>query len=331
MAKVTELINNCCVTGASGFVGRALCSFLRARGCRLTALLRKQAEGPWDDTIIAELGRDELSPSLFSRFDAVFHAAGSAHTFPTGKNAVALYETVNVQGSVLLARAASKAGVGSFVYYSSVKAMGDPGEHCVDESWHVPPDGPYGASKREAEARVLQIGRDSGMRVTVLRPTLVYGPGVKGNLQRMMIAVAKRRFPPLPEVGNNRSMVHVDDLAETAWMVATQSRAKNQIYIISDGHYYSTHEIFKWMCEAFGREIPSWKLPVSLMRAGAVLGDTLERGFSLRLPLNSEVLRRLLGSACYRSDKIQRELGWKPHRHFKEALPEMIAAYRGRA
>ncbi|MFQ5643173.1 MAG: NAD-dependent epimerase/dehydratase family protein [Thiogranum sp.] len=325
---MTYLANNCCVSGASGFVGRALCSFLQARDCRVTALIRKPAEGPWDDSIITELGHDGLSPALFAGFDAVFHAAGLAHVFSVKKNADALYQTVNVQGSVVLARAAAKAGVGSFVYFSSVKAMGDPGEHCVDESWHVPPGDLYGVSKREAEARVLQIGSDSGMRATVLRPALVYGPGVKGNLQRMMVAVAKRRFPPVPEVGNRRSMVHVDDLAEAAWLAATLSGAANRIYIVSDGRHYSTHEIFKWMSEAFGREMPSWALPVPLMRAGAVLGDVLERGIGLRLPLNSGVLRRLLGSACYRSDRIRRELGWQSHHHFREALPAMIAASR---
>jgi len=291
-------------------------------------LLRKQVEGPWDGSIIAELGKTELFPSLFAGFDAVFHAAGLAHVLSASAESDALYEAVNVQGSALLAAAAAKAGVGHFVYFSSVKAMGDPGEHCVDESWHILPDDPYGVSKRNAETRVLQSGRDSGMRVTVLRPTLVYGPGVKGNLLRMMIAVAKRRFPPVPEVGNRRSMVHVDDLAEAAWLAATQSGAEGRVYIVSDDHDYSTREIFTWMCLASGRGLPSWTLPVSLMRAGALLGDRLERVAGLRLPIDSGVLHRLLGSACYRSDKIRHELGWRPQRHLAEALPVMFAAAR---
>ncbi len=290
--------------------------------------MRRQAEGPWDETIIAELGRDDISPALLDGVEAVFHAAGLVHAVPTDKDTGALYERVNVQGSASLADAASKAGVSSFVYYSSVKAMGAPGEHCVDEDWHLPPDDPYGMSKREAEARVLRIGQGSGMRVTILRPALVYGVGVKGNLHRMMDAVAKQRFPPLPEVGNKRSMVHVDDLAEVAWLAAARSEAGNQIYIVSDGRPYSTYELFKWMCEAFGRDTPPWTLPVWLLRAGAVLGDALEQGFGRRLPLDSAVLDRLLGSACYRSDKIQHELGWQPHRHFREALPEMVAGLR---
>jgi len=82
------------------------------------------------------------------------------------------------------------------------------------------------------------------------------------------------------------------------------------------------------MCEAIGRDTPSWTVPVRLLRAGAVLGDALEQSFGRRLPLDSAVLDRLLGSACYRSDKIQRELGWQPHRHFRDALPEMVAGFR---
>ena len=323
---MNRTVTNCCVSGASGFVGWALCSFLQARGCRVTALLRKQTEGPWDQTIIAELGRDALSPALFSGFDAVFHAAGLAHVLSPDRKAEALYEAVNVKGSTLLASAASKAGVGCFIYFSSVKAAGDPGEHCVDERWSAPPADPYGISKREAETRLLRIGRDSGMRVTVLRPALVYGPGVKGNLQRMMQAVANRRFPPVPEVGNRRSMVHVDDLAEAAWLATIQPGAENQVYIVSDSQQYSTHEIFSWMCEALGRTPPSWELPVSFLRLGAMLGDALERGTGLHLPMNSGTLRRLVGSACYRSDRIRHELGWQPHRRFREALPAMVAA-----
>lgn len=322
------MISSCCVTGASGFVGRALCSFLRERGCHITALLRKQDEGPWDETIIAELGRDDISPALLDGVEAVFHAAGLVHAVPAGKDTGARYKRINVQGSASLADAALKAGVRSFIYYSSVKAMGDPGEHCVDEDWHLLPGDPYGMSKREAEARVLRIGQSSGMQVTILRPSLVYGAGVKGNLHRMMDAVAKRRFPPLPEVGNKRSMVHVDDLAEAAWLAASRSDAGGQVYIVSDGRPYSTHELFEWMCEAFGRDTPSWTLPVWLLRAGAALGDALEQGSGQRLPLDSVVLNSLLGSACYRSDKIQHDLGWRPNKHFREALPEMVAGLR---
>lgn len=260
--------------------------------------------------------------------DAVFHLAGVAHAMPQGGGHEPPYRAVNVGGSRAVGEAAVAAGVRHLVYFSSVKAMGDPGDDCVDEGWAVLPEDPYGRSKREAERLWLGAGKETDLHVTVLRPALVYGPGVKGNLLGMLKAIDSGRFPPLPDTANRRSMVHVDDLVEAAWLAATSPPAAGKTYIVSDGQEYSTRAMYEWIMQALGRRVPAWSLPVWALRAGALVGDLLVRLSGRELPLNSGAVRRLLGSACYRSDKIQRELGWRPHRHFKEALPEMITVYR---
>lgn len=321
-------MRNCLVTGAAGFIGRVLCAFLQGQGCKVRALLRRETEGPWDEALVCQLGHDRLPVHSMQDIDTVFHLAGEVHAMKPGRGEKLLYETVNVRGSEAVAVAAVESGVRRFVYFSSIKALGDPGEKCVDERWQILPQDAYGLSKREAEKRLLGFGKCSSMHVSVLRPALVYGPDAKGNLQRMIEAIDNGRFPPLPEIGNRRSMVHVDDLVEAAWLVANHAQANGEVYIVSDGQPYSTRQMYEWMTEALGRKLPAWYISAQVLRFGSAIGDVFQRVSGCRAPLNSEVFRRLTGSACYEADKLRRDLGWESRRRLPEALPDMVAAYR---
>ena len=117
------------VTGASGFIGRVLCAFLQGQGCKVRALLRRETEGPWDEAVVCQLGYDSLPVQSLQDIDTVFHLAGMVHAMKPGEGEKLLYETVNVRGSETVAIAAVESGVRSFVYFSSVKAVGDPGEN----------------------------------------------------------------------------------------------------------------------------------------------------------------------------------------------------------
>ena len=323
--------NTCLVTGAAGFIGRRLCRRLQQEGSRVRVLLRSEADGPWDETQCCTLGTDRVSADVLAGVDTVYHLAGVVHAMATIDVDPSQYYAVNTAASEELAKQGAAAGVRQFIYFSSVKAVADPGNECVDESWQRPPNDPYGQSKLEAEQRLFAIGSESGMQVTVLRPALVYGPAVKGNLWRMLQAIDKGRFPPLPDTGNQRSMVCVDDLVDAARLAADSPQADGQVYIVSDGAHYSTRQMSDWMHEALGRKVPGWSIPVFVLRAGALLGDVTERVSGRPLPLNPGVLQRLLGSACYRSDKIQQELGWRPRMHFRDCLPGMVSDYRAAA
>ncbi len=317
------------ITGARGFIGGNLARRLHGSGVRVHALLRAPAEGAWDAAATCRLGEEPVPVRVMEGVATVFHLAGVAHTWGRAREMTALYRTVNIEGTAALVRAAERAGVRRFVYFSSVKAMADPGEDCVDESSTGGPADPYGCSKQEAEEIVLEAGTRAGMHVCVLRPSLVYGAGVKGNLLRMIARIDRGWFPPPPAVDNRRSMVHVEDLVDAALLAAGEARASGRTYIVSDAMPVSTRQVYQWMCEALGRPVSRWAVPVPVLRAAAAVGEAAGRLIGRPMPFNRTVVDRLLGSACYRSDRIRQELGWRSAHTFRVALPEMVAAYRG--
>jgi UDP-glucose 4-epimerase len=205
--------------------------------------------------------------------------------------------------------------------------MGEGGERCTDETLQLEPQTAYGRTKREAERLVLDAGSRSAMHVCILRMPLVYGAGVKGNLLRMMQAIDRGRFPPLPDSGNKRSMVHVDDVVQAALLATENPRANGQSYIVTDGRTYTTRELYVLTSRALGKAISRWSLPMSALQA-ATTGDWLGRLRGRRFPFDSDTLDKLLGSAWYSTDKISRELGYRPSRTFADSVGEMVAAYQ---
>jgi len=226
------------VTGASGFIGSNLCRYIRKQGHTVRALLRRPMEGPWDEAYQGDLTKNPLPAGLFEGVEGIFHVAGLAHAQTFSDGTASSHWKVNVEGTESLLSAAHQAGVKRFIYFSSVKAAADPGEHCADETWDQVPEDDYGRSKREAEIRVLQAGKENGMHVCNLRPALVYGPGVKGNLKRMMQAIAQGKFPPLPEFGNRRSLVSLTDLVTASWLAMEQEQANGKTYIVCEAQPY---------------------------------------------------------------------------------------------
>ena len=318
----------CVVTGASGFVGHHLCERLQARGHHVTALLRTPSAGPWHDQHVVDLAQGVVPPAALDGAALVFHLAGRAHAVSEVGETDVAYEPVNVGGTAALLEAATRAGVRGFVLASSVKAAGTPPAGPGDESTATEPDTPYGRSKQAAEQLVLAAGRETGLHVCVLRPTLVYGPGVKGNLAAMLAAVDRGRFPPLPDVGNRRSLVGVRDVAAAFELAAVDPRAAGRTYVVTDGQVYSTRRIHELMAAALGRPLPRWTVPPGLLRGAGRAGDVVGRLRGRRFPLDSLAVDRLLGSAEYSSRRIENELGFVPEQDLARALPEMVASYR---
>jgi nucleoside-diphosphate-sugar epimerase len=215
-----------------------------------------------------------------------------------------------------------------FVFFSSVKAMGEGGSRCLDESFIGQPETPYGRSKLDAERLVLDIGQRSGLHVACLRLPLVYGPGGRGNLFRMIAAIDHGVFPPLPELGNRRSMVHIADVVQAAILASESPAANGQCYIVTDGQAYSTHELYTMICRSLGRKVPAWHVPVLALKMLGVAGDVFAMVSGKRFVFDSDALDKLIGSAWYSSERISRELGYHPMTSFEMALPEMIAWYK---
>ena len=208
------------ISGATGFIGQRL---VRAIDSNVRLLSRKKQSDY--DTIVCDLQSENISDQALNNVNTVFHLAGFAHDLRDASKIVDLYYKVNVDATVRLAKLAVKSNVKRFVFISSVKA-GEGGVSnikCMNDS-----EGVYGKTKREAEIELLKIGKESGMHVSIIRPSLVYGPNVKGNLALMLSGIKKGWFPPLPETGNKRSMIHVDDLVRVILFVADDDRANGE-------------------------------------------------------------------------------------------------------
>jgi UDP-glucose 4-epimerase len=293
------------VTGSTGFIGNRLLGLLKTIDCDVKLLARSKVDNY--ETVVCNLGKDRIPKHTLESIDTVFHLAGFAHDMQDPSKVKHLYHAVNVEATVELARLAVISGVKRFVFVSSVKAGGSPlSEHCASESDQSDPEGIYGKSKREAELKLLKIGKESGMHVSIIRPSLVYGPGVKGNLQLMLSGIARGWFPPLPETGGRRSMIHVDDLVRAIFIVAKDDRANGEIFIATDGKPYSSREIYSAMCNIVGRPVPKWSIPKFLFNMIAII--------SLKIRYKVD---KLLGDECYSSKGLE-ALGFKAQRTLKE-------------
>jgi len=222
-----------------------------------------------------DLSRDPLPSGALDGVDTVFHLAARTHAVDEAGDTEQLYRAINVDGTRKLLEAASAAGVRRFVLMSSVKAMGEKTDEAQNEASPTDPTTWYGRTKLAAEQMVLQ-GRFVSEPV-VLRPALVYGPGVRGNLERMIDSVRSGRFPSVPEVGNRRSLVHVDDVAGAADLAADASGAAGRVFIVTDGRPVSTREMFEWISRGLNRPIPDRTYPLVLFRLLSRAGDTIGR------------------------------------------------------
>jgi len=290
------------ITGATGFIGRRLISAVDGEIRVLSRAVHSDLE-----TVICDLQSSVISDNTLNSIDTVFHLAGFAHDLSDPSKIVDLYYKVNVSATVQLAELAVKSGVKRFVFVSSIKAGGiSTPKKCINENDQIDPEGIYGKTKREAELRLLKIGKESGMHISIIRPSLVYGPDVKGNLKSMLLGVEKGWFPPLPETGNKRSMIHVDDLVRAILLVADDDRANGEIFIATDGIPHSSRYIYNAMCSALDKSIPKWSVPKTLFDIASLVSSQIKYK-----------INKLLGDECYSSAKLE-ALGFKAKKSLKD-------------
>ncbi len=323
------------LTGATGFVGRAVLPHALDRASSVAVLTRSAERArslPGSERlriIEADMTRPSTLTDVCDAIDTVVHCAGHAHAFgASSRESARLHFTTTVVGTKALLESAAKAGVRSFVFISSVKAMGEGSAECLDETAPCAPTTDYGRAKLEAEQAVLQWASEHRRHAAVLRLPLVYGPGSRGNVPRMIAGISEGWFPPLPDVGNNRSMVHVDDVARAALLVARDPRASGRVFIATDGRSYSTAQICDAIRRALGRPSPRWSVPASLLRLAARVGDSIGRIRRRPVPFDSETLDKLLGSALYSNARLVTGLGFQPRYDLFDALPGMVAEHR---
>jgi nucleoside-diphosphate-sugar epimerase len=288
------------VTGASGFVGSHLCERLRTRGMPLAAAVRrKQRE---DQIEVGDLNADTAWSGALAGCDAVVHLAARVHVMnDAAADPLRAFREVNVDGTMNLARQAAQTGVRRFVFVSSIKVNGEETQGTPFTHADIPaPSDPYGQSKHEAELRLRELEAASGMQVAIVRPPLIYGPGVRANFLRLMQMV--RRGVPLPfgRVDNRRSMAGIDNLIDLLEVCAYHPNAAGQTFLVSDGADLSLPEMIRAIAHAMNRPARLLPVPAGLMAAGA------------KLLGKEELARRLLGSLQVDIGHTRAVLGWNP-------------------
>lgn len=303
------------VTGATGFAGRAVIPLLQAAGWQVRASGRAASRCPAGcDFIAADLDRSPDWDALTRGMDAVVHLAARVHVMrDNAADPLAAFRAANVTVTERLAEAALRQGARHFLFASSVKVNGERTPvRPFNEQDPPRPEDPYGVSKLEAE-RVLA---KTGLGVTILRPPLMYGPGVKGNFERLLRWVERGIPLPLGAVKNRRSLLYVGNFGSAVAAALEQPAKATRTYLLSDGEDVSTSELIRRMARALGRQPRLVPVPVALLRAGAKAAR-----------LEAE-LQRLTESLSVDIGCIRRELAWSPPHTLDQGLALMLAAER---
>jgi UDP-glucose 4-epimerase len=319
------------ITGATGFIGGHIVRDIAAAGYAVRAFYRAV---PSDlDRIGCEVIRGDLRDPLAAKqavegCEAVVHLAGKAHAVDERFGNDGEYESINVEGTRYLLEAAAAAGVRQFIFASSVKVFGETTDGCVDESQAPVPQSAYAKSKWAAEQLVRKYAERYGFHGVSLRLPMVYGPTQKGNLFRMIAAIDRSRFPPLPRFEAVRSMLHVKNFTQAVLRLLETKKPLKDCYIVTDAKPYNVTTIYELLCAGLGKPVPSWRVPLWLLKMCAGAGDIVQGVTRRPFPFTSTSLSKLIEPACYSSQAIVRDVGYQPTLSFEDAVPELIAFYR---
>jgi nucleoside-diphosphate-sugar epimerase len=300
----------CLVSGATGFIGRHLCQQLAAGGDTVIALSKSGAGLPDGTPSLAlDLAAQDVPEDCLSSVDVVFHLAGIAHH----NAAPQLYEQLNYRATIRLARQAASAGVGCFIFLSSVRAMGP---SRVDtprsEAQCTTPVDAYGASKWRAECALREQFADDNMSVVILRPALVYGHEPKGNLQ--LLARGVRCGLPRPPAVGRRSMIALPDLVELLSTLAHAASPGVNTWIACGAHSYSTRELYDCLRRVAGKGAGSAWLPLWGWRLAAALLDLM------RTRDGEATYEKLFGTELYTNEALLAATDWRPGSRLEQVM-----------
>ncbi|MES2535052.1 MAG: SDR family oxidoreductase [Pseudomonadota bacterium] len=307
------------VTGANGFVGTQLCYTLQARGLEFAGAVRKKTSPSQYQT--GDLNAATDWSQALSACDTVIHLAARVHVMKDNAvDPLHAYRAVNVDATMNLARQAVAHGIRRFVFVSSVKVNGEGTTDRPFSGADVPaPADPYGQSKLEAETALLALSRQSGLELVIVRPPLVYGPGVRANFLRLMQLVKLRMPLPFRNIHNRRSMVALDNLVDFLILCVSHPQAADQVFMISDDDDLSLPRLVTLMGQAMGKDVMLLPVPMPLLN------------FCARVVGKPDIASRLLGSLQVDIAPARERLGWLPVTSTETAVQATVAHYLARA
>ncbi len=315
-------MSNAMVTGASGFVGRKLCQMLAEKGCFVRAVIRHDGrnsfQGVRDVVAVDDIGPQTDWASSLQGIDVIIHLAARVHVMKESlKDPLAEYRRVNVEGTKHLARMAARAGVQRLVYVSTIKVNGEStGMVPFRENDAPSPQDPYSISKWEAEEVLREISTDTGIDVVIIRPPLVYGPGVKGNMISLMRYINKGYPLPFGNIHNSRSFISLDNLVDVLILSATRPECAGNTFLVSDGHDISTTELIRRISQAMGGNTKLINFPYKTCSL-----------ISRIIPSLQPVIERLTGSLVIDNTKFRNMLHWNPPQTLIEGIKSMVSDY----
>jgi nucleoside-diphosphate-sugar epimerase len=318
--------NRILITGATGFIGSALSHCLLGAGDFVRGTVRATAKIPERATpefanlewvVLHDCSTECETDDALQGVQIVIHLAARAHIMTDdGSNPLQAYQRVNVDWTERLAARAAAHDVRRFVYLSSVKVNGEQTIAPFTEKDPPRPQDPYGVSKWEAEQALARVSTQTGMETVVVRPPLVYGPGVRGNFLQLLNTLPRGIPLPLAGICNRRSFVYLGNLVNALVRCIHDPRAAGRIYFVSDGEDLSTPELIRRLSVVMGIDVRLWACPMAFLYwVGQVFGKRA-------------MIDRLVGSLQVNPSKIQKELEWRPPFTVDAGLLETVAWFR---
>lgn len=322
------------VTGGNGFVGTALCNSLLHQGHGVRKAIRAPGKVGGTtrntehnriadlETIIGQIEPETNWLDKLCDVDVVIHLAARVHVMKeAAADPLAEFLKVNLHSTENLARQSARAGVKRLVYISSIKVNGERTKETLPftESDEPNPQDPYGVSKCKAEEALHRVAAETGLEIVIVRPPLVYGPGVGGNFWRLLKLVERGIPLPLASAENRRSMIYLGNIVDALIVCASHPDAAGKTFLVSDGEDISTSQLIRELARQMGKPSYLWPFPPTLLRLlGRFVGKLDE-------------VDRLVGSLVIDSSKIRRELGWTPPFSMEQGLAETVGWFQKRS